>query len=102
MRAVDVASALGARSPYTWLALPVVDDLPEVLAATTLPVLLRPDAVSSVDEARQAWGAGLALTGARGLVLPAGALYPDHGDELALVEAAAEVVHEAVERGRGR
>lgn len=103
MRAVDVASALGARSPFTWLALPVVDDLPEVLAATTLPVLLRPDdAVGSVDEAREAWRTGLALTGVRGIVLPVGTLYPDHGDELSAVEAAAEAVHEAVERGSRR
>ena len=96
MRAVDVASGLGARSPYTWLALPVIDDLEQVIAATTLPVLLRAEADSDGD-AVDSWRAGLAVTGVRGLVLPVEALYRDGGDDLALVTAAAEAVHGAVD-----
>lgn len=98
MRAVDVASGLGARSPYTWLALPVVDDLDQVLAATTLPVLLRVDPdVKDVDDAARSWRAAMAITGVRGIVLPVEALYRDDGDDLALVVAATSAVHEAVE-----
>jgi hypothetical protein len=37
---VAVASGLGARSAYTWLKLPVVDEMERVMAATTLPTLL--------------------------------------------------------------
>lgn len=102
MRAVDVASGLGARSPYTWLALPPVDDLDQVLAATTLPVLLRVDPdVPTVEDAARTWRAGLAVEGVRGIVLPVEALYRDDADELALVDVAAEAVHEAVESEAG-
>ena len=97
MRAVDVASGLGARSPYTWLALPVVDDLDQVLAATTLPVLVRGDAeVTTVEDAAQSWRAAL-TAGVRGIVLPVEALYRDDGDDLPLVTAATEAVHAATE-----
>ncbi|MBO0828995.1 MAG: hypothetical protein J2P24_14575, partial [Streptosporangiales bacterium] len=39
-RAVAVASALGATSAYTWLKVPVVDDMARVMAASTLPALI--------------------------------------------------------------
>lgn len=104
MRAVDVASGLGARSPYTWLALPIVEDLEQVIAATTLPVLLRVDAeVSTVAEAARAWRAAQTIGGVRGVVLPVEALYRHDGDELGLVTAATEAVRESVEsEGRQR
>src|SRR4029434_374663 len=40
VRSVAIASGLGRRSAYTWLKLPVVDDMERVLAAPPLPVLL--------------------------------------------------------------
>ena len=40
MRAVTIASGLGATSAYTWLKLPAVQDMPRVLSATTLPTVL--------------------------------------------------------------
>lgn len=103
MRAVDVASGLGARSPYTWLALPLVDDLDQVLAATTLPVLLRVDPeVDDVEQARRAWLAALSIGGVRGIVLPVESLYRDDGDDLALVEAATSAVSGNAEPGPTR
>ena len=37
IKSIHIASALGASSAYTWLKLPVVDDLPRVMDSTTLP-----------------------------------------------------------------
>src|SRR5260370_14821106 len=39
-RSITVASGLGVTSAYTWLKVPVVDDMERVLAASTRPTLL--------------------------------------------------------------
>ena len=40
IKSIHIAAGLGASSAYTWLKLPVVDDLDRVMDATTLPTLL--------------------------------------------------------------
>src|SRR5206468_2597152 len=40
INSVAIAAGLGTSSAYTWLKLPVVDDMERVMAATTLPTLL--------------------------------------------------------------
>ncbi|HXO59229.1 MAG TPA: hypothetical protein VN834_05460, partial [Candidatus Acidoferrum sp.] len=40
IRAITIVSGLGTTSAYTWLKLPVVDDLERVMRATSLPTLL--------------------------------------------------------------
>lgn len=40
INSVAIASGLGGSSAYTWLKLPVADDMERVMAATTLPTLL--------------------------------------------------------------
>jgi hypothetical protein len=81
IRSVVVSSGLGATSAYTWLKLPVVDDMHEVMAATTLPtLLLGGDGVASPDETFEAWSAALRLPGVRGLVVGRRLLYPPDGD----------------------
>src|SRR5450755_1931044 len=40
IRAVSVASGLGSTSAYTWLKVPVVPQMEQVMAASTLPALL--------------------------------------------------------------
>lgn len=40
IQSVAIACGLGRRSAYTWLKLPAVEDMSEVLASSTLPVLL--------------------------------------------------------------
>ena len=40
IRAMTVAAGLGTTSAYTWLKVPVVDDMERVMAATTLPALI--------------------------------------------------------------
>ncbi|RZB13488.1 aldolase, partial [Streptomyces sp. F001] len=39
-QSITIASGLGRRTAYTWLKLPVVDDMERVLASSTLPALL--------------------------------------------------------------
>src|SRR6201995_4319591 len=50
IRSITVAAGLGATSAYTWLKLPVVEDMERVMAASTLPVLLLGGEVSADKE----------------------------------------------------
>ena len=91
---VHVASALGASSAHTWLKLPVVDDLPRVMEATTLPtLLLGGDPDGDPQETYAAWGRALELPAVRGLVVGRALLYPPDGDVAAAVDIAAGLVH---------
>ena len=40
MKAISIASALGTTSAYTWLKVPIVEDMERVMAASTLPALV--------------------------------------------------------------
>ena len=56
VRSATVAAGLGWTSAYTWLKLPVIDDMEPVLAATTLPVLLLGGEVAADQDAQfAAW-----------------------------------------------
>jgi len=94
IRSVAIASGLGATSAYTWLKLPVVDRMEEVMAATTLPTLLL-GGESSADAVAtyRRWEQALRLPGVRGLVLGRPLLYPVDGDVTAAVETAVSLVH---------
>ncbi|MDN3352331.1 hypothetical protein [Actinomadura sp. DC4] len=92
-RAVAIASGLGATSAYTWLKVPVVDDMERVMAASTLPVLLLGGEVSDdQDAALAAWRKAFALPGVMGLVAGRTMLYPPGDDVAAAVDAAVEVM----------
>lgn len=91
---VAISSGLGATSAYTWLKLPVVAQMDQVLAATTLPVLLLGgDACKEPDEVFASWADALVLPGVRGLVVGRSILYPETGDVAAAVDRAARLVH---------
>jgi hypothetical protein len=97
IRAVQVASALGASSAHTWLKLPVVDDLARVLDATTLPtLLLGGDPPGAAADTYATWARALELPAVRGLVVGRALLYPHDGDVAAAVDIAAELVHGGV------
>ena len=91
IRAVDVAAALGGRSPFTWLIVPPVDELDHVMAATTLPALLLVGETGIEDPRLPDL---LRVPGIRGMVLPGEMLYPPDGDVVAVIDRAAELVHE--------
>lgn len=94
VRSIAIASGLGATSRTTWLKLPVVDDMAQVMAATTLPtLLLGGDPSDSADEYRARWRDALELPGVRGLIVGRALLYPADGDVVAAVDAAAHLVH---------
>jgi DhnA family fructose-bisphosphate aldolase class Ia len=91
---IHVASALGASSAHTWLKLPVVEDLPRVMEATTLPtLLLGGDPDGDPQDTYAAWGRALELPAVRGLVVGRALLYPPDGDVAAAVDIAAHLVH---------
>jgi DhnA family fructose-bisphosphate aldolase class Ia len=91
---IAIASGLGASSAYTWLKLPVVDDMERVMAATTLPtLLLGGDSDRSPDETYASWEAALVLPGVHGLVVGRTLLYPQNGDVALAVDTAAALVH---------
>jgi DhnA family fructose-bisphosphate aldolase class Ia len=91
---IHVASALGASSAHTWLKLPVVEDLPRVMEATTLPtLLLGGDPAGDPQDTYAAWGRALDLPAVRGLVVGRALLYPPDGDVAAAVDIAADLVH---------
>jgi DhnA family fructose-bisphosphate aldolase class Ia len=94
IRSVAIASGLGATSGYTWLKLPVLDNMTEVMAATTLPVLLLGgDPDGPAEQAYARWQAALALPGVRGFVIGRSLLYPEDGKVAAAVDAACALVH---------
>ena len=94
IRSVAIASGLGASSAYTWLKLPVVDDLARVMEATTLPtLLLGGDPQGDPADTYAAWGRAVELPSVRGLVVGRALLYPPDGDVAAAVDMAADLVH---------
>ena len=89
IRSITVAAGLGTTSAYTWLKLPVVDDMERVLAATTMPVLLLGGEVSADQGAAfESWRKALQIPSVHGLVIGRSLLYPPDDDVAAAVEVA--------------
>jgi hypothetical protein len=94
IRSVAVASGLGSRSAHTWLKLPVVAGMEDVMAATTLPTLiLGGDPSGDPEITYEAWRRALTLPGVRGLVVGRALLYPPDGDVAGAVTVASSMVH---------
>ena len=91
IKAIGIGAALGATSAYTWLKLPVVDEMERVLEATTLPVLLL-GGDAAPDEAYAGWLKALQSPAVRGLVVGRALLYPADDDVAAAVDAAAALL----------
>jgi hypothetical protein len=95
-KSAGIASALGATSAYTWLKLPVVDDMERVMASTTLPtLLLGGDPSTAPEETFATWAKALELPGIRGLVVGRALLYPPDGDVEGAVDIATSLVRSA-------
>jgi DhnA family fructose-bisphosphate aldolase class Ia len=91
---VAIASGLGTSSAYSWLKLPVVPDMEQVMAATTLPtLLLGGEPADSPDETLETWAEAVRLPGVRGLVVGRTLLYPEDDDVVRAVDVAAALVH---------
>ncbi|HEX6074310.1 MAG TPA: aldolase [Micromonosporaceae bacterium] len=95
-RSLTVASGLGATSAYTWLKVPVVDDMERVLSAATLPVLLLGGEVPADPDATYArWQQALRLPTVRGLVVGRALLYPPDDNVSGAVDTAASLLEGA-------
>jgi hypothetical protein len=92
IRSITIASGLGRTSAYTWLKLPVVEDMERVLASSTLPVLLLGGEVHDADAAFAAWGRALAHPTVCGLVVGRSLLYPADGDVAGAVDRAVSLL----------
>jgi hypothetical protein len=93
IRSATVAAGLGWTSAYTWLKLPVVEGMDEVLAATTLPVLLLGGEVAADQDAQFAqWSKALASPNVKGMVVGRSLLFPPDGDVAAAVDATVEMI----------
>ena len=89
IRSITVAAGLGTTSAYTWLKLPVVDDMERVLAATTMPVLLLGGEVSADQGAAfESWRKALQIPSVHGLVIGRSLLYPPDDDVAGAVDTA--------------
>jgi hypothetical protein len=88
IKAISIASALGTTSAYTWLKVPIVDEMERVMAASTLPALiLGGGGPANYD----AWAHALTLPTVQGLVIGRSLLYPADDDVAAAVDTAAEL-----------
>ena len=89
MLALTIASGLGTTSAYTWLKVPVVPDMEQVMAASTLPALLLGGEVPDDPGPTFAgWQKALRLPNVIGLVAGRSLLYPADGDVAAAVDTA--------------
>lgn len=93
LRSVTVAAGLGTTSAHTWLKLPVVDDMEQVSAACTLPVLLL-GGEASVDQAQtfDRWRQALKQPTVQGMVVGRALLYPPDGDVAGAVDKTVELL----------
>ncbi|MER2134702.1 MAG: deoxyribose-phosphate aldolase [Arthrobacter sp.] len=93
VKSVAVASGLGSTSAYTWMKLPVVQDMERVMAATTMPtVLLGGDPAGSPEDIYATWEAALRLPGVQGLTVGRTLLYPREGTVRDAVATAASLL----------
>ncbi|RZQ61248.1 Cgl0159 family (beta/alpha)8-fold protein [Amycolatopsis suaedae] len=88
IRSITIASGLGSTSAYTWLKLPVVDDMERVLASSTLPAVLLGGEVTDPDAAFASWQHALSQPTVQGLLVGRSLLYPRDGDVTKAVDTA--------------
>jgi hypothetical protein len=89
IRASTVAAGLGNTSAYTWLKVPIVEEMERAMAATTMPALiLGGEVTEDQDAAFASWSKALALPTVKGLVIGRSLLYPPNDDVAGAVDAA--------------
>lgn len=94
INSIGIASALGNSSAYTWMKLPVVENMARVMESTTLPtLLLGGDPSGDEKELYASWEKALELPGVRGLVIGRSLLYPQDGNVAAAIDTAVKLVH---------
>ncbi len=93
IKSMHIIQALGSTSAYTWLKLPVVDEMERVMDATTLPtLLLGGDPQTAPAETFASWERALAIPAVRGLIVGRTLLYPSDDDVATAVDTAVSLV----------
>ena len=92
IKSVHISQGLGSTSAYTWMKLPVVDEMDRVMESTTLPTLLLGGDPADPDEAFASWEKALALPSVRGLIVGRTLLYPADDDVSSAVATAVAMV----------
>jgi len=93
--AVSVASGLGITSAYTWLKLPLVENMDKVIKATTLPiVLLGGDPRENEQEIYPLWQRALRYPHVFGIVAGRTLLYPQDGNIENAIARAVDILEE--------
>ncbi len=89
-----ISGGLGASSAFTWLKIPVVENMEMVMEATTLPtLLLGGDPTVAPDETYAKWATAVAQPGVLGLVVGRALLFPPDHDVTTAVDTAVQLVH---------
>lgn len=92
IKSVHIGQGLGSTSAYTWMKLPVVDEMDRVMESTTMPTLLLGGDPTDPDEAFASWEKALALPAVRGLIVGRTLLYPPDDDVAGAVATAVKLV----------
>ena len=93
IKSIHITQGLGSTSAYTWMKLPVVDEMERVMDATTLPtLLLGGDPQTAPDETYASWAKALEIPAVRGLIVGRTLLYPQDGDVAKAVGTAVDMV----------
>lgn len=93
IRSVAIAQGLGASSAFTWLKLPVVEEMERVMQSTTLPtLLLGGDPTGHPEAVYRSWEQALAQPGVRGLMVGRTMLFPHDDDVAGAVDTAVGLV----------
>jgi DhnA family fructose-bisphosphate aldolase class Ia len=92
IKSIHMCQALGATSAFTWMKLPVVEEMDRVMESTTMPTLLLGGDPPDPDEAFASWEKALALPSVRGLIVGRTLLYPTDDDVSSAVATAVAMV----------
>lgn len=92
IKSVHIGQGLGATSAYTWMKLPVVDEMDRVMESTTMPTLLLGGDPTDPEEAFASWEKALSLPSVRGLIVGRTLLYPPDDDVSSAVATAVAMV----------
>ena len=92
IKSVHIGQGLGSTSAYTWMKLPVVDEMDRVMESTTMPTLLLGGDPTDPDEAFASWEKALSLPTVRGLIVGRTLLYPPDDDVAGAVATAVKLV----------
>jgi DhnA family fructose-bisphosphate aldolase class Ia len=102
IKSVHIGQGLGSTSAYTWMKLPVVDEMDRVMESTTLPTLLLGGDPADPDQAIASWEKALGLPSVRGLIVGRTLLYPADDDVSSAVATAVSMVRAGASVATGK